>query len=92
MDRIMGRAVPVGWSPRQIVERVGVSSRKVYYEIAAGTLKAHRIGGRVVVHEPDLLEWLHARPYAETPRIRGRGPKPRTVDRPGAPRGIVPQV
>jgi excisionase family DNA binding protein len=88
----MERAVPVGWSPRQIVERVGVSSRKVYYEIAAGTLKAHRIGGRVVVHEPDLLEWLHARPYAETPRIRGRGPKPRKVDRPGAPRGIVPEV
>ena len=84
MDRIMGRAVPVGWSPRQIVERVGVSSRKVYYEIAAGTLKAHRIGGRVVVHEPDLLEWLHARPYGETPRIRGRGPKPGKVDRPGA--------
>ena len=84
MDRIKERAVPVGWSPRQIVERVGVSSRKVYHEIAAGTLKAHRIGGRVVVHEPDLLEWLHARPYGGTPRIRGRGPKPGKVDRPGA--------
>lgn len=52
---------------RTIMERAGVSRATVYRHIKAGTLKAHKLGGRTVILEADfeaLLNNLPRVPFA----------------------------
>ena len=50
------------WSITEVAERNGLSKQFVRNEIAAGRLKAKRLGRRVVVPVSAEREWLEAAP------------------------------
>jgi excisionase family DNA binding protein len=50
------------WSITEVAERNGLSKQFVRNEIAAGRLKAKRLGRRVVVPVSSEREWLEAAP------------------------------
>ncbi len=51
------------WNANEIAEYIGVSVRLVWTEISKGTLRAHKVGHRVIVFDDDMRIWLLARPY-----------------------------
>ncbi len=68
------------WNANEIAEYIGVSVRLVWTEIGKGTLRAHKVGHRVIVFENDLRAWLLARPYGpETRMSRPRSRRPTKV-------------
>jgi excisionase family DNA binding protein len=50
------------WSIQEVAERNGVSKQFVRNEIAAGHLKAKRLGRRVVILVSSERAWLEAAP------------------------------
>jgi len=50
------------WSITEVAERNGLSKQFVRNEIAAGRLKAKRLGRRVVIPAVSEREWLDAAP------------------------------
>jgi excisionase family DNA binding protein len=70
------------WNANEIAGYIGVSVRLVWAEIGKGTLRAHKVGHRVIVFEDDLRTWLLARPYG--PETKMSRPRSRRLTRAAA--------
>jgi excisionase family DNA binding protein len=60
-QNVMGRSRSA-WSIAEVAERNWLSKQFVRNEIAAGRLKAKRLGRRVVIPVASEREWLEAAP------------------------------
>ncbi|MHB2211445.1 helix-turn-helix domain-containing protein [Methylobacterium sp. CM6257] len=48
----------------EVIERAGSSRTTIYAEIAAGRLKARKLGRRTLILDKDLEDWLATLPLA----------------------------
>ena len=52
----------LAYSVRQAADKVSVSERQIWEEIASGRLRSRKVGRRRVIPDEDLRDWLRTRP------------------------------
>ena len=60
------QVTPLAYTVEDALAASGIGRTKFYEEIAAGRLKARKVGTRTLVLAPDLAAWLEALPLAES--------------------------
>lgn len=61
----MSDTEPLAYTVERALSACGIGRTKFYEEIAAGRLKARKVGGRTLVLASDLRAWLEALPECE---------------------------
>ena len=52
----------LAYTVKEALEAIGIGHSKLYEEIAAGRLKARKLGARTLILKTDLQAWLDALP------------------------------